>query len=342
PIKDQSKSSASGFKLEDNSRKSPSVTEVMMNTEHEKTKTLEMSIDENSYKTLKIVEVQIVTDTMQEISVNDQPEHGEAKNTSEDSVKVLFMLVFYHCLEQCPRSTVKKSLSSAPLKKKAKAVPSATPVSSQYLGTLRVLENKCVQNNTEINKADSLRAAVFQNWLEKKRALRLELKRIEKKKAENLRNNTEKKEAVKREEAIASFEAWKKQKGREAKKLSEQQKLEELKKKKAEEQNKEKTEAAQKVMWNMCINMYWMNEKKEEYTNQKKAEKVLERRKQKIQQAKKEEKDKKAMEEYEKWLEKKERREQLEKRQRKLRAVHGTEMPPPWSPPGKVMYSNNY
>lgn len=56
------------------------------------------------------------------------------------------------------------------------------------------------------------------------------------------------KEAVKREEAIASFEAWKKQKGREAKKLSKQKKLEELQKKKAAEQNEEKTEAAQKVM----------------------------------------------------------------------------------------------
>lgn len=56
------------------------------------------------------------------------------------------------------------------------------------------------------------------------------------------------KEAVKREEAIASFEAWKKKKGREAKKLSEKKKLEELKKKKAAEQNEEKTEAARKVM----------------------------------------------------------------------------------------------
>lgn len=44
------------------------------------------------------------------------------------------------------------------------------------------------------------------------------------------------------------------------------------------------------------------NEKKEEYIKQKKAEKVLERRKQEIQQTKKDEKDKKAIEEYERWL----------------------------------------
>lgn len=56
-----------------------------------------------------------------------------------------------------------RSLSSAHLKKKAKAVPSATPISSQYLGTLKVLEDKRVQkNSTKFDKADSLRAAVFQ------------------------------------------------------------------------------------------------------------------------------------------------------------------------------------
>lgn len=56
-----------------------------------------------------------------------------------------------------------RSLSSAHLKKKAKAVPSATAVSSQYLGTLKVLENKHLQKDSrEFDKADSLRAAVFQ------------------------------------------------------------------------------------------------------------------------------------------------------------------------------------
>ncbi|KAF1560794.1 Microtubule-associated protein 9, partial [Eudyptes schlegeli] len=337
------KISTSDLKLEDNSRKSPSVTEVMVTTVYGKTKKLENSTDDSSDETVKIVEGQIVTDTVQEVSVDDQSEHGEAKNTSEDSAKVLlaFLPLF---------RTV--SLSSAHLKKKAKAVPSATPISSQYLGTLKVLEDKRVQkNSTKFDKADSLRAAVFQNWLEKKRVFLLELKRIEKKKAENLRNDAEKKEAVKREEAIASFEAWKKKKGREAKKLSEKKKLEELKTKKTAEQNEEKTEAAQKSQMQhlVCYMMIscsslsiYRNEKKEEYMKQKKVEKILERRKQEIQQAKKEEKNKKAMEEYERWLEKKEKREQLEKKQKKLQAVHGNEAPSPWSPPGKVTYSRNY
>ncbi|XP_059674191.1 microtubule-associated protein 9 [Gavia stellata] len=373
------KISTSDLKLEDNGRKSPSVIEVMMTTVYEKTKKLEMSTGDSSDEMVKIVEGQIVTDTIQKVSVDDQSEHGEAKNNSNSSVKELSETK-ERVLQNPKASLSDRSLSSVHLKKKAKAVAAATPISSQYLGTLKVLEDKRVQkNNTEFDKADSLRAAVFQNWLEKKRVFLLELKRIEKKKAENLRNSTEKKETVKREEAIASFEAWKKKKGREAKKLSEKNKLEELKKKKAAEQNEEKTEAAQKAFekWkerkaeylreqsrkekqserirkkkeeelvaekkrdSMSAVEKW-NEKKEEYMKQKKVEKILERRKQEIQQAKKEEKNKKAMEEYERWLEKKERREQLEKKQKKLQAIHGKEAPSPWSPPGKVTYSRNY
>ncbi|NXV88055.1 MAP9 protein, partial [Calonectris borealis] len=340
PAKDQKKISTSDMKMEDNSRKSPSVMEVTMTTVYEKTKKLEKSTDDSSDETVKIVEGQIVTDTIQEVSVNDQSEHGEAKNASEDSVKVLFICAFTIIINMFVSWYFYRSLSPAHLKKKAKAVPSATPISSQYLGTLKVLEDKHLQkNSTKFDKADSLRAAVFQNWLEKKRVFLLQLKRNEKKKAENLRNDTEKKEAVKREEAIASFEAWKKKKGREAKKLSEKKKLEELKKKEAAEQNEEKTEAAQKAFekWkerkveylreqskkekqserirkkeeeelvaekkrdSMSAVEKW-NEKKEEYMKQKKAEKILERKKQEIQQAKKEEKNKKAMEEYERWL----------------------------------------
>ncbi|XP_026703588.1 microtubule-associated protein 9 [Athene cunicularia] len=380
PVKDQDEMiSTSDLKLEDNNRKSPSVTEVTMTTVYEKTKKLEKSPVDSSDETLKIVEGKIVTDTIREVSVNDPSECGEAKNTSKDSVKKLSETK-ERVLQNPKASLSDRSLSSVHLKKKAEAVPPGTPVSSQYLGSLKVLENKRTQKNgTEFDKADSLRAAVYQNWLEKKRVFLLELKRTEKKKAENLRNNAEEKEAVKREEAIASFEAWKKKKGREAKKLSEKKKLEELKRKKAAEQNEEKAEAAQKAFekWkerkveylreqsrkekqserirkkkeeelvaekkreSMSAVEKW-NERKEEYIKQKKIEKTVERRNQEIQQAKKEEKSKKAMEEYERWLEKKERREQLEKKKKNLQAVHGNEVLSPWSPPGKVTYSRNY
>ncbi|NXB86203.1 MAP9 protein, partial [Vidua chalybeata] len=288
---------------------------------------------------MRITEEQTITDTMQEVSVNDQSEHGEAKNTSKNSVKVLLI----HSLPLFGTM----STTSVHLKRKGKAVPSTSPVSSQYLGSLKVLEDKCMQKKSpEFNEVDNLRAAVFQNWLERKKLLLLELKRSEREKAEILRNNTEKKEALKREESIACYEAWKKKKEKEAKKLSEKKKHEELEEKKPAEQKKEKTEAAQAVILYMmtscsCLSLR-RNEKKEEYIKKKKVEKFLEKRKREIQQAKKEEKSLKAMEEYERWLENKMRREQLEKSQKKLQAVHGNEMSPPWRPPGKVTYFSNY
>ncbi|NWT53014.1 MAP9 protein, partial [Erythrocercus mccallii] len=295
---------------------------------------------------MKIMEGQIITDTMQEVSVNDQSEHGEAKNTSKNSVKKLSETK--ERLLQNPKASLSdRSTTSVHLKRKGRAVPSTSPVSSQHLGSLKVLEDKSMQKNSpEFSKVDNLRAAVFQNWLEKKKLLVLELKRSEKEKAEILRSNTEKKEALKREESIACYEAWKKKKEKEAKKLREKKQLEELEEKKPAEQNKEKTEAAQAVILytiTSCSSLsLCRNEKKKEYIKKKKVEKFREKRKREMQQAKKEEKSEKAMEEYERWLENKLRREQLEKNQKKLPAVHGNEVAPPWRPPGKVTYSSNY
>ncbi|NXB25187.1 MAP9 protein, partial [Rhagologus leucostigma] len=341
---DQKTVSTSHLKLENSGRKSPSVIEQVRTTVYEKTKALEQPAADSSDGMVKIAEGKIITDTVQEVSVNDKSEHGEAKNSvkklSETKERVLQN-------QKAPLSD--RSTSSLHLKKKGKAVASTSPVSSQYLGSLKVLESRCMpKKSPEFNKVDNLRAAVFQNWLEKKKLLLKELKRTEKEKAEILRSNTEKKEALKREESIACFEAWKKKKEKEAKKLSEKKKLEELEEKTPAEQNKEKTEAAQAVikgyyMVTSCSSLsLCRNEKKEEYIKKKKVEKFLERRKRLMQQAKKEEKSEKAMEEYERWLENKIRREQLEKIQKKLQAVHGNEMSPPWRPPGKVTYSSNY
>ncbi|NXQ77975.1 MAP9 protein, partial [Quiscalus mexicanus] len=330
--KDQKTVNTSDLKLEDNGMKSPSV--------------------DSSDGMMKITEEQKIADAMQEVSVNDQSEHGEAKN--KNSVKKLSETK-ERVLKNPKASLSDRSTTSVHLKRKGKALPSTSPVSSQYLGSLKMLEDKCMQKKSpEFNKVDNLRAAVYQNWLERKKLLLLELKRSEKEKAEILRNNTEKKEALKREEAIACYEAWKKKKEKEARKLSERKKHEELEEKKPAEQNKEKTEAAQVVMWNMYLTfgLYIMtscsslslhrNEKKKEYIKKKKVEKFLEKKKREMQQAKKEEKSEKAMEEYERWLENKMRREQLEKNQKKLQVVHGNEMSPPWRPPGKVTYSSNY
>ncbi|XP_065592329.1 microtubule-associated protein 9 isoform X2 [Cyrtonyx montezumae] len=364
----------SDLKLEDNSK---TVVEATTTTVHEKTK-LEESTDDSSDEKERIVQEPVVTAAIQ-VSVDSQSEHGKTKNTSEDSVEKQSGAV--KAVLQSSKSSSCKFLSSSHLKEKVKAVPTATTVPPQYLGTLKVLEFKHLKKNSaEFDKADSLRAAVFQNWVEKKRAFLLELKRAEKKKAEELRSDAEKKEAVKREEANASFKTWKAMKAREAKNLNDKKKkLEKLKEKKAAEQNAEKAEAAQKAFekWkekktehlreqskreeqserirkkkeeelaaekkrdSISAVEKW-NDKKKEYMKQKKAEAILERRQKKIQQAEKDEKDKMAIEEYGRWLEKIKRREQLEKKQKNLQAVHRDETSFPWIPPGKVTYTKNY
>ncbi|NXJ09256.1 MAP9 protein, partial [Odontophorus gujanensis] len=334
------------LKLEDNSK---TVVEATTTTVHEKTK-LEKSTDDSSDEKERIVQEPVVTAAIQ-VSVDSQSEHGKAKNTSEGSVQKQSGTM--KAVLQSSESSSCKFLSSSHLKEKVKAVPSATTVPPQYLGALKVLEYKHLKKNSaEFDKADSLRAAVFQNWVEKKRAFLLELKRTEKKRAEELRNDTEKKEAVKREEANASFKTWKAMKAREAKKLNDKKKkLDKLKEKKAAEQNAEKAEAAQKMAaegqsgktasdTEVCMKQ--RNDKKKEYMKQKKAEAILERRQKEIKQAEKDEKDKMAIEEYERWLEKIKRREQLEKKQKNLQAVHRDEMSFPWIPPGKVTYTKNY
>lgn len=60
------------MKLTDNGRKSPS--------------------GDSSDGMMKTTEGQIITDTMQEVLVNDESEHGQAKNMSKNSVKVLLIL----------------------------------------------------------------------------------------------------------------------------------------------------------------------------------------------------------------------------------------------------------
>ncbi|XP_030420486.1 microtubule-associated protein 9 isoform X5 [Gopherus evgoodei] len=368
------------LKLENNGRKSPSVIELMMTTVYEKTKKLQKSSDYQLEENLRTLEEKFIANGIKEVSLNNKSEDMAEVSTSEDSDKKEFE--YKETLSQKVRpSSSSRSLSSTYLKKAGKTIPPSTTTSSQYLGTLRVLDNKHLQKySAELDKADSLRAAVYQDWLEKKRVFLLELQRIKRNKAENLKNANEKKEATKKEEAIASFEAWKAMKEKEAKKkLADKRKLEELKKRRAAEQNEEKKEEAQKAFekWkekkaeylreqsrkekraerikkkkeeeaiaekkrdSMSAVDKW-NEKKEEFVKQKKTEKIQEKRQQEIEQVEREEKDKRAMEEYERWLEKKERRDQIEKKQKKLQVILEDENPPPWSPPGKAVSSRNY
>ncbi|KAH0509872.1 Microtubule-associated protein 9 [Microtus ochrogaster] len=254
--------------------------------------------------------------------------------------------------------------------------PSAA-TSSHYLGTLKVLDQKPSRKQSlEPDKADHIRATVYQEWLEKKNVYLHEMHRIKRIESENLRIQNEQKRAAKREEALASFEAWKAMKEKEAKKIAAKKKLEEKNKRKTEEENaarkdealqafekwkekkleylKEKTRkekeyerakkqkeeetVAEKRRDNLTAFEKW-SERKEALLKQKEKEKINERRKEELKRAEKKDKDKQAISEYEKWLEKKEKQERIERKQKKRHSFLESETHPPWSPPSRNVSS---
>ncbi|XP_023386519.1 microtubule-associated protein 9 isoform X2 [Pteropus vampyrus] len=217
--------------------------------------------------------------------------------------------------------------------------PSKT-TSSHYLGTLKILDQKPLQKqNIEPDRADNIRAAVYQEWLEKKNIYLHEKHRIKRIESENLRIQNEQKRAAKREEALASFEAWKAMKEKEAKKIAAKKRLEDKNKKKTEEENAARKEEAQQAFerWkekkmeylkeknrkekeyekakkqkeeetvaekrkdNLTAVEKW-NEKKEAFFKAKEKEKINEKRKEELKRTEKKDKDKQAIDEYEKWL----------------------------------------
>ncbi|XP_062963563.1 microtubule-associated protein 9 [Cynocephalus volans] len=253
----------------------------------------------------------------------------------------------------------------------------STTTSSHYLGTLKVLDQKPSQKQSvEPDRADNIRAAVYQEWLEKKNAYLHEMHRVKRIESENLRIQNEQKRAAKKEEALASFEAWKAMKEKEAKKIAAKKKLEEKNKKKTEEENsvrkgealqafekwkekkmeylkeknkkekecerakkqKEEETVAEKKKDNLTAVEKW-NEKKEAFFKQKEKEKINEKRKEELKKAEKEYKDKQAIDEYEKWLENKERQERIERKQKKRHSFLENEALPPWSPPSRTVLS---
>ncbi|XP_066135717.1 microtubule-associated protein 9 isoform X2 [Saccopteryx bilineata] len=254
--------------------------------------------------------------------------------------------------------------------------PSKT-TSSHYLGTLKVLDQKPSQKqNIEPDRADDIRATVYQEWLERKNVYLHEKHRIKRIESENLRIQNEQKKAAKREEALASFEAWKAMKEKEAKKIAAKKRLEDKNKKKTEEENAARKEEAQQAFerWkekkmeylkeknkkekeyerakkqkeeetiaekrkdNVTAVEKW-NEKKEAFFKEKGKEKINEKKREELKRAEKNDKDKQAIDEYEKWLEKKERQERIDRKEKKRHSFLEQEALPPWSPPSRIVFS---
>ncbi|XP_068961706.1 microtubule-associated protein 9 isoform X7 [Petaurus breviceps papuanus] len=349
-------------KSEDSNNKCSTAEELMVSNTLEETEESQKTIEELG-KNMK--KSQVVVDEDRKSITSDTSPKGLLKTSRSTSSK-----------KNKNEDTNMKKTSKRNKSSRKKPLPTTT--SSQYLGTLKILDQKPLQKQSlELDKADSIRAAVYQDWLVKKNLCFQELQRVKKNEAENLRIQNEQKGA-KKEEASASFEAWKAMKEKEAKKMAAKKKLEEKKMRQIEQEHAEKKGEAQKAFekWkekkleylkeknkkereyerakkkkeeeyyaekikdNLSAVEKW-HEQKEFLIRQKMKEKINERKKQEIKRVEKEDKDKLAVNEYERWLEKKDKKQKHEKKQKKHLVLYASESFPQWSSPGKLAPAKN-
>ncbi|XP_029361336.1 microtubule-associated protein 9 isoform X2 [Echeneis naucrates] len=247
-------------------------------------------------------------------------------------------------------------------------------VESKYLGTLKFLDRKVSLQDSQPQAADSVRAAIYQEWLKKKKEKSRENMQL-KKKEEMLKEQKKKEEEAKKEDAIASYEAWKEKKAENLKAKSKEKQEMTKREQRATEEKEEKRKSAKQVFEK------WRHEhdhlvkeklrKQAETENKRKLEKqeqeeerkresksafsnwcekkkddlhekgIKERKEVKTkaeeEQYMKEERDKMALEMYENWLARKELEQKRKREERRIKAILRDSPPPPWSPPNKTI-----
>ncbi|KAK2918989.1 hypothetical protein Q8A73_003360 [Channa argus] len=171
-------------------------------------------------------------------------------------------------------------------------------VESKYLGTLKVLDRKLSLQESQPQAADSLRAAIYQEWLKKKKETLRKNMQL-KKKEEMLKEKMKMDQQAKKEDAVASYEAWK-EKTTESFKAKAKEKQEMIRKEqKAFEEKQEKRQTAKQVFEK------WKHEHdqllKEKYRKQKEAENKFKLKK----QEKEEERKSESQSAFSSWCEKK-------------------------------------
>ncbi|CAG5939445.1 unnamed protein product [Menidia menidia] len=256
-------------------------------------------------------------------------------------------------------------------------------VESKYLGSLKVLDRKVSYQESQPQEADSLRAAIYQEWLKKKKEKSREMMQ-QKKKDELLKEKEKmvfnhpssvKKQEAKKEDAMASYEAWKEKKAESLKAKARERKDLLRKEQRATEEKHEKSQSAQQVFEK------WKREHdnllREKFKKQKDAEHKLKLQKQETEEERKrdsssafsnwsktkknvlhekvtterkeiqnkveeeqyikEERDKMALEMYENWLTRKDLEQKRQREERRIQAILRDSPPPPWSPPNKTI-----
>ncbi|XP_031693468.1 microtubule-associated protein 9 [Oncorhynchus kisutch] len=294
----------------------------------------------------------------------------EYQDDSEDHPDHISRLshVTENSIDTRPSSSLTKS------SRKSQSVCSYT-AESKYLGSLKVLDRKVQLKEAEPGSADSLRAAIYQEWLKKKREKLQETMQTRKEEQTLKEEKRRKDEQAKMDDAKASYEAWKEKKT-EVIKAKVKEKQDVIKKKQREiYEQEEKKESAKKVFekWKqghdeLLKEKYTkqkavenkLKQKKEEKEEERKRDSIsaisnwnerkkdvvhekvkTERRKEKIKEEEeryeKEEKDRMALEMYEKWLRRKERQQTRQRKERQIQAILQDDPPPPWSPPSKTV-----
>uniref|UniRef100_A0A673GCM3 Microtubule-associated protein 9-like n=1 Tax=Sinocyclocheilus rhinocerous TaxID=307959 RepID=A0A673GCM3_9TELE len=246
---------------------------------------------------------------------------------------------------------------------------------SKYLGTLKVLDQRTQETQEVPEAADSLRAAVYQEWLKKKEET-LKITRKAKKQEEKLKEEKMLEEKfAKISDAKASYDAWKekkseviKKKVKENQEAIKQQQMEMDKKQEKKEtakqvfekwkeehdsilndrvRQKKPTERRQKLQQvkekeerkidSISAFAQWSDQKKDVIEEKRRAERRKEKIKEVEEKYEKEKKEKLALEMYEKWLKRKEFQQKRERKEKRIQAILQDEPPPPWSPPNKTI-----
>uniref|UniRef100_A0A8D0A2G5 Microtubule-associated protein 9 n=1 Tax=Sander lucioperca TaxID=283035 RepID=A0A8D0A2G5_SANLU len=246
-------------------------------------------------------------------------------------------------------------------------------VESKYLGSLKLLDRKVSLQESQPQAADTLRAAIYQEWLQKKKE-KLKENMQRKKKEEILKEKKKMDEVAKKEDAVASYQAWKEKKAESLKAKAKEKQDMITKEQRAIEEKEEKKQSAKQVFekWKLEHDQLL----KEKFRKQREAESKLQFRKQKQEEEKKrdrksaiserekkkgvlhekftkeqekiqnkaeeerymkEERDKMALEMYENWLVRKDLEQKRRREERRIQAILHDSPPPPWSPPNKTI-----
>ncbi|XP_059844778.1 microtubule-associated protein 9-like isoform X2 [Hypanus sabinus] len=241
--------------------------------------------------------------------------------------------------------------------------PQSKTTEPRYLGTLKILDRKA-NETSNLEATDTIRASIYQEWLERKRQVLSENKRHRKLKVQQENVKREQNNIANKKEAKASFEAWKTrkknafqetyQKKKEEEKIKQQaeaekevfekwkegkdrylqENLQKQKQIKKENREKEKEQVNERKEGNASAFMKW-NEEKEMIMKQRMIEitKVQQKKKREEEYSKCEREEMAALV-YKKWLAEKGKNE---KKQKQMKSVLCRDPLPPWSPPNKTI-----